>query len=299
MKLAPIAVFVYNRPDHTRQALEALWKNEMADISDLFIFSDAPKNSEAEKNVHIVRKYIKTIRGFKSVNIIERDNNMGLAASIINGVSYLCHEYGKVIVLEDDLIASPYFLCFMNEALNHYHADSRVMQISGFMFPVKVEHDDEACLLPLTTSWGWATWEHAWKHFDPIMAGYQVVNKNSILRKAFDLDGTYAYFKMLESQLRGEINSWAIRWYLSVFLLKGLVLYPPYSLIQNIGFDGSGMHCKMNNFPRYRFAGQEKGFQMFKFPRQIAVSSYNYKAVTGFMKMSGSRNMVQKIKRLF
>jgi GT2 family glycosyltransferase len=241
--LAPIALFVYNRPVHARQTVEALQKNELAGESDLFIFSDAPKKPEAAAAVGEVRKYIKSISGFKSVIIVERDRNFGLANSVIDGVTRLCDEYGRAIVLEDDLLTSPYFLRFMNEALDRYQNNVQVMQISGHMFPADIPAQTDAVFLPMTTSWGWATWQRAWQGFDPAAAGYETLKRDRTLRRRFNLDGSYNYFGMLEQQLRGEIDSWAIRWYLTVFLRGGLTLFPKKSLVENMGFDGSGTHC--------------------------------------------------------
>ena len=242
MKLAQIALFVYNRPQHTRRTVGALQKNELAEKSDLVIFSDAPKTPEAAEAVREVREYIKTIDGFRSVSIIERDRNLGLANSVIDGVTKLCKEYGRVIVLEDDLITSPFFLEYMNTALARYQNDEQVMQISGYMFPISVAAATDAVFLPMTTSWGWATWQRAWQHFDPAARGHGALKDNVDMRHKFNLDGGYDYFGMLEQQMQGKIDSWAIRWYLSVWIRGGLTLFPLITLVENIGFDGSGTH---------------------------------------------------------
>lgn len=241
--LTPIALFVYNRPQHTQQTVEALLLNAEAKDSDIYIFSDAAKNERANAAVAEVRSYIKQISGFNSIEIIEREKNWGLANSVIDGVTRLCKDFGKVIVLEDDLVVSPHFLEYMNAGLEKYQSDEKVMQIAGYMFPVEVNTHDDALFLPLTSSWGWATWQRAWQHFDPNAKGYDLLKNDSKLRKSFDLRDKYPYFKMLESQKTKKVDSWAIRWYLSVFLLDGLVLYPKKSLVGNYGFDGSGVNC--------------------------------------------------------
>lgn len=242
MTLAPIALFVYNRPAHTRQTVEALLKNELAGDSDLIIFSDAPKVSEAAEAVRGVRKYIKTISGFRTVSIVERDSNWGLAKSVIDGVTTVVNKHERIIVLEDDLIVSPYFLGYMNRALDHYLHEEKVMQISANMFPVSsndVLPDTFFC--KMTTSWGWATWDRAWRKFEPDANKLLKLIIARRLRKEFDMG--YCYFQMLEMQARGEVDSWAIRWYASVFLAGGLCLHPSASLVVNIGHDGSGTHC--------------------------------------------------------
>lgn len=299
MSLTPVVLFVYNRPDHTRQTVEALRKNEQSKDSDFFIFSDAPKKPEAVETVREVRKYIRTINGFRSVNIIERDRNLGLANSVIDGVTRLCNEYGKVIVLEDDLVTSPYFLHFMNQALERYWNEPQVMQISGYMFPVEVERADETFFMPFTTSWGWATWQRAWEHFNHSEADYQILKKDRDRRKAFDLGGAHFYYKMLESQLRGEIDSWAIRWYLCVFMRQGLVLYPPRTLVENIGFDGSGTHRETRIVAKYHTAGSEDAVKTITFPERVAISRFNYKAAVDFMQISTPKGILDKLKGVF
>lgn len=240
---APIALFVYNRPAHTRRTVEALLKNPLVADSDLFIYSDAPKSREAGNSVREVRDYIKTITGFRSINIVERDRNWGLANSIIDGVTLVVNKHGHIIVLEDDLVVSQHFLEYMNTALSRYENEQSVMQVSGYMFPIRAEIRDDAVFLPFITSWGWATWARAWKYFDPDSRGAEQLRTDPRLRRRFNLGGSYDYFAMLESQLAGRIDSWAVRWYLSVFMRDGIALFPMKSLVANLGFDGSGVHC--------------------------------------------------------
>jgi hypothetical protein len=266
MNLAPIALFVYSRPVHTRRTVEALLKNEPAAESDLFIFSDAPKKPEAAESVRKVRDYIQTIAGFKSVKIIERDKNWGLANSIIDGVTSVVNQYGRIIVLEDDLITSPHFLEYANTALERYQDDGRVMQISGHMFPTEFSTTADAVFLQMTTSWGWATWSRAWQHFDPESQGFAQLRADGALRKRFNLDGAYDYFSILEAQLAGRVDSWAVRWHLSVFMRGGLTLFPVRSLVENFGFDGSGTHCGTGQ----GFGVLSQDFMVGTFPPVIA-----------------------------
>ena len=159
---APIALFTYNRADKTQRVVESLLKNAEAKFSDLFIFSDGPKTPEKKAGVEENRKYIHTISGFNSVHIIEREKNWGLANSLIAGITEVINKYGKVIVVEDDLILSPYFLKFMNDGLEKYKDDDRVSSISGFIPPVK-EKLPNTFFLRYFECWGWATWDRAWK----------------------------------------------------------------------------------------------------------------------------------------
>lgn len=243
MNPAPIVLFAYNRPEHTREAIESLLRNGLASDSELHVFSDGARTAETTERVAQVRSYIRGITGFRTVRLHERERNMGLAASVIDGVSRLIDEHGRVIVMEDDLKVAPRFLEYMNAALQRYAGEESVMQISGHMFPVDIPASGEAFFLPFVSSWGWATWERAWRRFDPAAGGYEILKADAKLRRAFNMDGAYDYFSMLEAQLEGRVDSWAIRWNLSVFLHGGMVLYPAKSLVENAGFDGSGVHC--------------------------------------------------------
>jgi len=193
-------------------------------------------------------------------------------------------EFGKVIVLEDDLVISPYFLGYMNHALNLYADRYQVMQISGHMFPVNLQADTDAIFLPFTTSWGWATWERAWRSFDADSRSYFRLKNNKNLRYQFNLNGSYSYFNMLEDQLNGKIDSWAIRWYLSVFMQRGLTLYPTKSLLSNIGFDGSGTHCGKGDVDS--FISHET---VLFFPKEIAINEKFFKSVASYLNIH-SRN---------
>jgi GT2 family glycosyltransferase len=166
---APIALFVYNRPDHARQTIEALKENELSAESDLIIFADGPKNSGAQAKVNEVRKLIKNVIGFRSLTIHESPNNKGLANSIIDGATKVCEEYGRVIVLEDDLVTSPWFLKYMNDALNTYEQDERVISVHGYTYPVD-EPLPETFFLRGADCWGWATWKRGWELFEPNVA---------------------------------------------------------------------------------------------------------------------------------
>lgn len=241
-RLAPITLFVYNRLAHTRKTIEALQKNELAIESNLIIFSDGFKKSpESQASVLVVREYLKTINGFKSIKIIERSENLGLAKSIISGVTEIVNQYNKIIVLEDDLITSPYFLRYMNDALKLYENQEEVISIHAYIYPVK-HFLPETFFIKGADCWGWATWKRGWDLFEA--DGRKLLNelKAKKLTKEFDLNGSYPYTQMLKGQIKGLNNSWAVRWYASAFLKNKLTLYPGHSLISNSGFDDSGTH---------------------------------------------------------
>lgn len=239
--LAPIALFVYNRPDHLTRVAEALAHNREASMSKLFIYSDAPKSAAAEEKVAAVRSVARSLTGFRSVDVVEQSTNQGVARSIIQGVSDLSARFGKVIVIEDDLMPSPYFLQYMNSALDLYRDKEEVISIHGYSYPV-TEALPETFFLRGADCWGWATWKRGWDLFERDGRKQLVELESRNLTRAFDFDGSYPYTQMLRDCLEGKNDSWAIRWYASAFLLGKITLYPGSSQIQNIGADGSGFH---------------------------------------------------------
>jgi hypothetical protein len=243
--LAPIALFVYNRPRHTHLTVDALLKNELAGESDLIVFSDGAKDSASSQNVEDIRQYLRTISGFKSVRIVERECNFGLASSIISGVTQIINEYGRIIVIEDDLVTSPFFLRYMNDALEYYENEDRVISIHGYCY--SINGLPETFFLKGADCWGWATWKRGWDIFE--LDGRKLLEqlKQKGLLDRFDFFGAYGYTQMLRDQIEGKNNSWAIRWQGSAFVNDKLTLYPSRSLVLNIGFDGSGVHCAADN----------------------------------------------------
>lgn len=240
--LAPILLFAYNRPRHLQHTVEALAHNPLAQESELFVFSDGARTEDDREDVELVRSYIHTIEGFKTVHRIERDRNYGLAANIIDGVTDIVNRYGRVIVLEDDLVTAPGFLQFMNDALDTYADEPRVGHIQAYDF-TQNPRLPETFLIKFTGSWGWATWQRAWQHFNP--DGQYLLNElhRRHLTRRFDFNGKYGFTRMLRRQVEGKNNSWAIRWNASLFLQDILSLNVGRSLVQNEGFDGSGTHC--------------------------------------------------------
>ena len=239
---APILLFVYNRPEHVRRNIQALLKNELAAESELFIYSDAAKDETSQAAVKEVRAFIRSIQGFKKITITERAENWGLARSIIDGVTTQINRYGRVIVLEDDLVVAPHFLQFMNDALETYRDEERVGHIQACDFT----HDPslpDTFLIKWTGSWGWGTWDRAWKHFNADGKALLTELESRKLTYTFDFNGKYGYTRMLRRQIEGKNNSWAIRWNASLFLKGILSLNVGKSLVQNEGFDGSGTNC--------------------------------------------------------
>lgn len=244
--LAPIVLFVYNRPDHTRRTVESLQKNILSSKSVLYIFSDGAKdnaNVEQIENIRMVRDYIHTINGFKDIYIEESNTNKGLATSIVTGVKKVINQFGKVIVLEDDLITHPYFLTFMNICLDFYENRNDIFMVSGFSnnisFPFWYQKD--VYLLPRSCSWGWGTWIDRWNKADWDVSNFSKMKSDPKMIEKFN-QGGFDMFPMLMAQMNGQIDSWAIRWDYSMFLQQGLTLHPTKTFLKNIGADGSGTH---------------------------------------------------------
>lgn len=288
--LAPIVLFVYNRPWHTEQTLNALMQNDLADQSILYIYSDGPKVKMNEKEllkIETTRQIIRNKKYCKEVVIIESSTNKGLADSIIDGVTTIVNKHGKIIVLEDDLVSSKGFLRYMNDALNKLAEEEKVMQISGYMFPLKITPTGNSFFLPMATSWGWATWKRSWYKFDPLASGYQELRHHHILAKKFDLNGSYPYTNMLFQQMENRtLDSWAIRWWWSIFKEKGITLFPDCSLINNIGFDREGTHT---HYPDpFLLKNFDNSYIINKFPLKIKVSKFYFKKVIFFLQCANS-----------
>jgi hypothetical protein len=277
--LAPIALFVYNRPEHMRRTISYLQKNLLADESRLFIFSDAPKTEADKIKVDEVRLLIKEVTGFKSVKIVERKSNLGLAESIISGVTQLVNEYDKVIVFEDDLLSSPYTLQYLNEALTRYKNEDKVMHIGAYLYNIDKKGLPQTFFFRAATSWGWATWARAWKDFEPDV---DVLLKQFDKKKSgeFSIDDTMNFWKQLQGYKAGKNDSWAIRWYASIFLKGGLTLNPTVSLVHNIGNDGSGVHSNKENM----YAVQTAQQPVMEFPAEIKENQLAYQAIKKFLK---------------
>jgi glycosyltransferase involved in cell wall biosynthesis len=242
IQLAPVCLFAYNRPQHLRKTIESLRNNEYSLLTPLIIFCDGPKHGKMTAEIKLVRDYVRRLTGFHSIKIIEREQNLGLANSVIEGVTEVLTKYDRVIVLEDDIITSSLFLKYMNTSLDFYKNDERVISIHGYLPPLKIKFEN-AFFMRGADCWGWATWRRGWALFEQDGAKLLSELRANRLERDFNFDNSYPYIKMLEDQICGLNNSWAIRWYASAFLKEKLTLHPCQSLVQNIGHDGSGTHC--------------------------------------------------------
>ena len=237
-ELSPICLFTYNRLEETKLTITNLQKNPLAKASKLYIFSDGGKNDAAVKSVEAVRTFIKQVDGFKEIIIIEAKANKGLANSIIDGVSRVIDEHGKVIVLEDDLITSPNFLSYMNQALSFYENTTKIWSVSGFTFPIKYpdNYQFDNAFGVRASSWGWATWKNRWSLVDWNVSDYAEFTKNKKAQKAFNRGGS-DMCKMLNDQMTGKINSWAIRFCYGQFKQQAYDILPVNSKVVNVGFN--------------------------------------------------------------
>ena len=296
MSLAPIALFVYRRPEHTRRTIASLRNCPEFAASPVFVFSDGARDTAAEAAVAATRAVVAEMLPDAHVTIAV--GNRGLAASVISGVDALTDKFGRVIVVEDDLVLARDFLTFLNVGLDRYENEPRVMQISGHMFGVNVGPD--AVLLPFVSTWGWATWARAWRHFDPESSGAEKLDTDPALKTKFNLDGSYAYSKMLKRQQKGLVDSWGIRWYWSVFDKLGLVLYPPVSLVANEGFS-DGTHGGKSADERLFTGTLSTDRALGRFPSEIIVSESAYLSVKAAFRArhSFSSRLQKRIKGLF
>lgn len=239
---APILIFAYRRPEHLRNTLASLMRCTGFQESPVIVYADGPRSTAEKDAVMATREVACSMLGERAEYHFSKANR-GLSESVISGVSETLERFGRVIVVEDDLELNPAFLTFMNAALDRYADAENVFQVSGYMFDVpELKKERTALFLPFTVSWGWATWKRAWDCFDPKATGWEALRADKQLRRRFNLDGSYDYATMLVRQMAGMRDSWAVRWYWTVFKAQGLVLFPPVSLVRNTGFDGSGTH---------------------------------------------------------
>ncbi len=288
---APIALFAFRRPDHTKLVIDALLLNKEANQSEIYIYCDGPRGIEDNDLVFQVRKYVRGVSGFKSIHIIERDKNYGLAKSIISGVTEILEKYESVIVLEDDIVTSPYFLAFMNDGLVKYKNNTKVASIHGFVYPVSQKLPNNFFLRG-ADCWGWATWRRAWQKFNSNGIELLTKLKNNELVDDFDFHGAYHYSEMLLNQIKGQNQSWAIRWHASMYLENMLTLYPGKSLVNNIGHDDSGTHSGMTN--KYDSVISPNRIEVEDI--KVEVSKKAYAAFENFLKNKDSYQVNSQIK---
>jgi hypothetical protein len=296
MPAAPIAIFAFRRPELTARLIGTLLANPEVAGATVYAFCDGAGREEDAPLVARTRRVIAEA-GLPRLELVERPRNVGLAANVIDGVTRLCEAHGRAIVLEDDLILSPRFLRYMNDALDRYADEPLVHAVSGFMYPVEHGAAHDALFLPFISSWGWGTWARAWRGFDPAAAAAAGVLSDRATRRRFDLGGAYGFSRMLRRQLAGRSDSWAIRWYLSVFAAGGLSLFPARSLVENGGFDGDSTHCRG---PRPAHAAAEAAdLEVTRFP-PVEVEEAAFQAVRALLRADSTlrSRVLRRLRRL-
>jgi glycosyltransferase involved in cell wall biosynthesis len=289
----PIAVFAYNRPRHLDRLIECLLNSELFSRSPVFVFCDGARDQHAQEAVAQTRSVARRRLG-SIAKVIDSARNMGLAQSIIAGVTELCDRYGSVIVLEDDLELHPRCLEFLNAAIRHYANDAGVYHVNAYRYPLPPASTPH--LSRLTSSWGWATWQRAWINFEADAAKLESRIKDASLISAMDFDGAFPYYDMLRNQVRGKIDSWAIRWYASTLLRSGLAVCPNVSQVRNHGFDGTGVHSGVSSIYNV-----DLGTASEDWPACIAEDMVNYRQMQTFfcsIRGSWSRRILRKLKRM-
>jgi acetyltransferase-like isoleucine patch superfamily enzyme len=250
-ELAPIILFVYNRPDHTKRTLEALSENELVKDSILHIFADGPKIGATKDDLEKIQEVytlIDNISFCKETIVYKSQYNKGLADSIIQGVTNIIKKHKKVIVLEDDIETKSGFLSFMNSALWQYEDVEEVMHISGYIYPHEIKNlGNNICFLKILSCWGWATWERAWSNYNHNIIDHINFFNNRKKITQFNINGHADYYNQLINNHKGNLYTWAVRWYASWLSKNGISIFPTYSLVKNIGFDNTGSNCHITD----------------------------------------------------
>lgn len=295
--LAPILIFTYKRLDTLKCTIDALKKNHFAENSKVFIFSDGARDEGDKRLVQDVRDYLPTIEGFLSVTIFESFENKGLAKSIIGGVSKMFETCESVIVVEDDLITSTNFISYMNATLRNFQHQPKVFSIAGYSFNLATkpsEYEYDAYFVTRGWPWGWATWKDRWVNIDWEVKDYEQFKLDAKAKKEFAQGGSDLN-AMLQKQMEGQLDSWAIRWFYHQYKIKGLTLYPLFSKIHNIGFDEFATHTKGSD-KRYIPNMDSLGKHKFNFPLKIEKDPVFQKKFQS--KMSVKRRIWGKVETL-
>lgn len=271
--LAPIVVFAFIRKETLKHTINALRNNYLAKDSELNIFIDGPRNYEDENNIQEVKKFCNSIKGFKKVSIRCSVINKGLDQSVIDGVSYIVNLYGKVIVVEDDVVVMPNFLDFMNAALSFYQSNNRIISISGFSLKIKKPkgYNSDVYLFGRSTSWGWATWKDRWNNIDWEIKEWDSLKRNRKQQRALNKYGGDDMYKMLKECINGG-GMWDIRFCYNMFKQNKYSIVPFLSKAYNIGFGGMATHCKKVKVNRFIPDIDISGKREFSFNQEIALN---------------------------
>lgn len=294
MILSPVVLFAYNRPDLLRATLDSLAANELADQSALYIYCDGPKqnagNDQLEK-IKQVRKIASEKKWCSEVSVIESDVNKGLAKSVIGGVTEIINREGKVIVIEDDVLLSKYFLRFMNDALVKYENDDKVLSIGSWNYFCDPDKLSDNYFLRYPDSIAWGTFKRAWDLFEPNSSLLISKLKDKKLMDVYNCNIPEKYFeRMLVSQDEGQIDSWAIRWTATSVLHEKVNFYPRYSLSKHIGFVVDATHESTSDDYNASLKLAEKQISITNQPveeSKVAISNWREFIETEFIQRKG------------
>ncbi len=299
----PIVVFAYRRKDHLQQTLDHLKKCRGCENSDVFVFSDGYKGEKDQQGVEQVREYLASIEQdnpFHGFTVVKAPKNKGLAKNVIGGVTEILAKYKRVIVVEDDTLVAPGFIEYMNQALDFYENDSAIFSVGGFTVPMVLPADYRYDIIytQRISSCCWATWEDRWKKINWDMPDYSKFRFTPWKRKAFNKWGKDRS-SMLDDQMNGRINSWAIRFDYYMWKNDMLNVIPAKSLARNIGMDGSGTHgVTQGNAPAVRL--QEGGIVLKRIQTDERIRkefSKNFATTNGALLKRYVGNLLFKMRR--
>ncbi len=300
---SPIAFFCFNRPYHTMLSIQALSNNKEAKHTDLYAFIDGHKIISQIHLIDAVEKIILSYKDkFKSLNIVRSNVNLSSAVSQRRGISEVLNNHETVINVEDDVVVSPYFLSYMNKALNKYKNNPKVWHINGYSYPVNFETKFDCFFIRVMFCWGWGTWRDKWEKFnkDPLAQDPFYIESvfDEKLKKEFDLNIINGpWWHQVEENSRGKLkNTWDVFWYAYIFLNKGLCLTPKRSLSNNIGLDGSGIHCSQNNNNFY-FSEISNSIEIRSFPENEFEDLKSLSKIKIYLENKGGR-IIYFIKKL-
>jgi len=295
--LAPVALFAFNRPEHTRKTLAAIASNSLASATDLFVFVDGPRTEEDIAKIREVCAIAGAVKSFRSLTIIRQDVNKGLAQSIIEGINRVLEEHDRIIVLEDDIVTSPAFLNYMNNSLSRFEGEKKVWHICGYNEPTGGRDTRKTSFSRLMNCWGWGTWRDRWQHFEKNPKKLLTEFTPNMIDR-FDLEiGEKFWFQVL-ANADGRMNTWAIFWYAAIFKRDGLCLNPQVTFVTNIGFDGSGMNCNIDEIRNKRRSLNRS--QVVEYPKALKEDEKEFERLKKFYqaKRKKRKKFISKMRRV-
>ncbi len=300
-KKTPVILFTYKRPLHTARALDSLSRCDRVDECRIYIYCGCAKSPADEAAVKETRRVVLEWQPRLDARIIIEEKNVGCARSIVAGVTEMCNKYGRAIVVEDDLVLDRNFINYMLLALDKYQDAPGVLQVAGFMYPIDDGDLPDTFFLPFMSSWGWATWDRAWKTFNWSVDGWREKLSDRCARRRFNLDGTFDFYYMLKETMEGRTDAWDILWYYHIFNLDGKVLYPRRSLVWNGGFDGSGMNCGTKSIyqPEFEEFKRRNPMAPTAFPEEVGVNEHAFGKVKKYLKSvhpSGLKHLMERVR---